>query len=485
MTDAEGGGQDFPCTQCGAKLHYDAGVLAMVCPYCGHKETIPTGGGAAFGQQQGYGPQAGHAGVREVPIEEGFRLAQRGLGVQVATIQCGDCGATVNVGQGERTTKCAFCGSAKVLSQETNQQAIRPESLVPFQITKEAANGKFGQWLSSLWFRPNDLKRMAKVQEMGGVYVPFWTFDAHVDSQWSADRGWYYYETETYTSYENGRSVTRTRQVQRVRWESAWGRRQDFHDDTLVCAGKGLPVELVDTFVTFNTKQLVPYQPAFLAGWRAEAYALDLMPAWGQGQQKMANAQQTRCAGDVGGDTHRNLNVQNTFYQVTFKHVLLPIWIAAYRYNGKVYRFLVNGQTGEVVGKAPWSVWKITAAVVTVLAILAVIAVVLHNQDAKRKAATPPAFDAPAAEAPVMTKPTSSPVMAKPTAPSLNPPSTPTGKPTAPTMTRPAAGAATTTGPGTKPATSATPASSAMAKPAASAKPAGSATPAPSASAKK
>lgn len=352
----------FPCGNCGAKLSYDAGTASMTCPYCGHHEAIRTTDPAA--------PAAVPAQIREIPLEEGMRLAVRGLGASVTTIGCKDCGATVNVGQGERTTVCAFCGSNQVLPQETNQGAIRPESLLPFRVPKADANQRFGAWLGTLWFRPSNLKKMANVQEMGGVYVPFWTFDSLVQSQWSAERGWHYYETESYTTTENGQSVTRTRQVQRTRWESASGYRQDDYEDVLVCAGKGLPDALVDKFSSFDTKHLVPYSPEFLAGWRAESYAIDLMPGWGVAQQKIARGQDSKCAGDIGGDTHRSLSVNNQYFKVTFKHILLPIWIAAYRYNKKVYRFLVHGQTGEVVGEAPWSFWKIFALVAAILALI-------------------------------------------------------------------------------------------------------------------
>ncbi|GAC1598561.1 MAG: hypothetical protein NVS3B20_20740 [Polyangiales bacterium] len=352
----------FPCAQCGAQLAWDAAKRSLSCPYCGHQQPL----------QALERPSE----VREIPIEEGFRLAQRGLGVPVTTLHCKECGATVHVGEGERTAACAFCGSKQVLQIETDANAIRPESLVAFQVDRASAQGRFTQWLGKLWFRPNDLHRLSKVQEIGGVYVPFWTFDAHVDSSWTAESGYYYYETEEYTAEENGETVTRSRQVQRVRWEPAWGSRHDFHDDTLVCASKGLPHELVDRFSTFNTKQLVPYLPHYLAGWRAEAYAIDLHAAHSEGHDKMAAEQVRRCAKDVPGDTQRFLNVQNVFAQETFKHVLLPIWIAAYRYNNKVYRFLVNGQTGEVVGKAPYSVWKIALLVVLAVALIGLLAMI-------------------------------------------------------------------------------------------------------------
>jgi DNA-directed RNA polymerase subunit RPC12/RpoP len=422
--------ETFPCSNCGAKLQYDAATQSMACPYCGTKQAVQ-----ALSAQGASAPMAAappQAAVREIPIEDGMRLATRGLGVQVQTINCKDCGATINVGQGERTTACAFCGSKQVLAQATNEQAIRPESLLPFRIPKEDANKRFGAWLGALWFRPNDLKKIAKVQEMGGVYVPFWTFDSQVTSRWSAERGWHYYETEHYTETVNGQTVHRSRQVQRTRWEPASGVRSDFFDDVLVCAGRALPNDLVEKFSTFDTKELVPYRPEFLAGWRAEAYALDLMPAWGVGQQKIARVQEGRCAGDIGGDTHRGLSVGNAFASVTFKHVLLPVWIAAYRYNNKVYRFLVNGQTGEVVGAAPWSIWKIALLVVGILAVIGAIIGVIAWQKAEDQAppsppaqiaapaptppAAPPAVTASATAAPHATPPAASHPSAHPSA---------------------------------------------------------------------
>ncbi len=367
MTAASG--QSFSCRQCGAALTYDAATRGMICGHCGSKEAVAIA------------PAQGQAMIREIPLEQGMQLAMRGPGVPVTTIQCNSCGATVNVGQGERTTKCAFCGSQTVLQVQTNEAAIRPESLVPFSIAREAANERFGLWLAGLWFRPSNLKKMARVQELGGVYVPYWTFNAHVASQWTAERGWHYYETEYYQTTENGETVTRERRVQLTRWEPAWGSRNDSYQNVLVFAGRGIPLELAEKVTTFNVQQLVPYRPDYLAGWRAEQYSLDLMPGWQQGMQKIFASQQGRCSGDVGGDTHQSLSVNNTLSAVTFKHVMLPIWIAAYRYNGKAFQFLVNGQTGEVVGKAPWSVVKIALAVLAALAFVAlVVAIYLYFQ---------------------------------------------------------------------------------------------------------
>ena len=345
----------FKCDQCAAELAYDAATQKLKCSFCGFTKDVP----ADFGV------------VKEHDLFEGLAAMPRGLGATGTRVStCQECGANVVFAENVTATKCTFCGSSRIQEQSEDQNAIRPESLVPFAIDKKTANEHFSTWLGKLWFRPNDLKQLAKVQEVNGVYVPFWTFDADVDSRWTAEAGYYYYPEEEYTTEENGQTVTKTRQVQHTRWEPAWGQRNDHYDDLLVCASKGLPDELARKLHTFDTTQLVPYSPGFLAGWRAEAYAIDLQNGFSSAQQIMEGEQEKRCGSDVPGDTHRSLSVNNTFSHVTFKHVLLPLWIAAYRYNNDVYRFLVNGQTGEVVGKAPWSVFKIVLLILIIAALI-------------------------------------------------------------------------------------------------------------------
>jgi len=357
--------QQFRCPNCMAEMRFDAAAQQMTCDHCGHKLEIQR--------------QEGQQTIVEYNLEQGLAAAsQRGLGTEVRTTTCKECGATVSYPPTVTATACDFCGSSHVLSQDANRNLIRPESVVPFKIDNAEAAKRFSGWLKKLWFRPSDLKDRAKVTEIKGVYIPYWTFDAQVASSWTAEAGYYYYETE-YVEEEDsdGNIVERERQVQKTRWEPAWGSRHDTFDDVLVCASKGLPERLADRIKTFNTTELKPYDPAFLAGWKAEEYAVDLNDAWKKAVVVMEHQQERRCAGDVPGDTHRFLNVTNHFSDETFKHVLLPLWISAYRYGDKVFRFLVNGQTGEVVGKAPWSVVKILLFSLGVAAVIAAIVVLV------------------------------------------------------------------------------------------------------------
>ena len=354
----------FKCEACGAEQKYDAATKKLRCDFCGAVREVPKGRGA----------------IVEHDLFAGIDALPHGLGVDDTKVaRCKECGAQVHFNGAKTATSCAFCGSSSILVQEENRKLLRPESLVPFAIEKKRANEEFARWLKKLWFRPSDLKRLATVQELGGIYVPFWTYDAQVASSWTADAGYYYYVTEEYEVVENGETVVKTREIRHTRWESAWGQRADAYDDVLVCASVGLPQELADSLKSFDTTQLVPYTPGYLAGWQAEEYAVDLQTGFGRAKEKIDSEQNERCAGDVPGDTHRALDVNNTYQDLTFKHVLLPVWLAAYRYRGEVYRYLVNGQTGEVQGKAPYSWWKISLTVLSLVAAI-VLAVLLANR---------------------------------------------------------------------------------------------------------
>lgn len=352
-----GGTHAYRCPTCRAEMTYDAGAQKLRCDHCGTLQDVPAGG-----------PQGSQ--IQAYDLMSGLRSEQLGgMGRPAIAVRCKECGATVQFDQNVTTTACPFCGSSYVAPQEVSAKSIRPESLVPFRVDRAAAGKAFSDWIGKLWFRPNDLKRRAKVQNIDGVYVPFWAYNSQVYSRWTAERGHYYYVTVT---KRDSQGKTHTEQERRIRWEPAWGQRQDVYQNVLVCASKGLPPELVIKVQAFDCSQLTPYNPAFLSGWRAEEYVLGLQEGWGTASQRIADEQYRRCDHDIGGDTHRNLSVNNTFSNVTWRHILLPIWIAAYRYKEKVFRFLVNGQTGEVVGKAPWSVIKLLILFLVIAALIGV-----------------------------------------------------------------------------------------------------------------
>lgn len=344
----------FPCEGCGADLRWDPGVTALKCPYCGMEKSI-----APAGNQ-----------IQERPIDAGLRAPRDlGWGAERKVVACKRCGAHTTLDPHVSASACAFCGTSAVVEAPADANVVRPEGLLPFRVTKDSALNSFRVWVGKLWLRPSDLKKTSRVDKMQGVYIPFWTFDAATQSWWTADAGYYYYVDVRVN--EGGKLVTK--REQRVRWEPASGTLQKFFDDVPVPASRGIDESLCRDIEPYPTAELTPYEPSYLSGFLAEENAIDLPEALESAKERMRAAIRTACAAEVPGDTQRNLQVQSVFSAVAYKNALLPVWIAAYDYRNKPYRFMVNGVTGKCTGTAPWSWVKITMLVLTVLTVLMII----------------------------------------------------------------------------------------------------------------
>ncbi|WP_374642366.1 primosomal protein N' (replication factor Y) - superfamily II helicase [Tabrizicola sp.] len=359
----------WPCEQCGAQLRYAPGQTRLTCDHCGHVQDIPA-----------EAPGARTRALQELDLARGLHddLSDRDM-VETRTTSCPNCGAQVEISGATHATECPFCATPVVLDTGTTRH-IKPQALIPFALTEDQARKAMTGWLGSLWFAPNTLLEYArKGRAMNGIYVPFWTFDADSDSRYSGERGEYYYTTRTVRVRVNGRMETRQERERHTRWHSVSGRVARGFDDVLVMASHSLPPRLGNELTPWDLGALVPYAPEFLAGFQAEGYTVPLAEGHAEGRAKMEEVIRSDVRRDIGGDEQRIHGIDTAWSEETFKHILLPVWMAAYKYNGKSYRFLVNGQTGEVQGERPWSIWKIAFAVL-VAALLALGAYYLSEQ---------------------------------------------------------------------------------------------------------
>jgi len=265
---------------------------------------------------------------------------------------------------------CEFCGSAQLVPYEETKAAFRPESVLPFKISEPVARDRIRAWYGKLWFAPSALAKKALTDTVRGIYLPYWTFDASVDVEWTAEAGYYHYTTETFE--RDGR--VQTRQVQHVRWEPAAGRFQQAFDDDLVCASVGVHAALVRGIEPFPTAELKPYDAGYVAGWTVERYQIDLIAAAKASREAMDAKLRQMCAAQIGGDTYRNLQVQASYSGQTFKHILAPVWLLSYNYGSRVFQAVLNGCTGAIQGEYPKSWIKVT---LLVLAIIVAIVVAL------------------------------------------------------------------------------------------------------------
>lgn len=336
--------QQFPCGQCGAPLQYAPGTQALRCPYCGYENSI--------------------ARTLEPIVEQDFRqtltkLASAEKLTESVTNQCASCGAQYTPDPSVHADNCPFCGASAVAATKHHRH-IQPQALLPFHISHQQAQEMFRRWLKSLWFAPGLLKRYARSDKhLQGMYVPYWTFDAASASTYQGTRGDYYQVPQRYQTVQNGKTVTRTRMITKVRWTSVSGQVSRFFDDVLVLASHTLPRPITERLEPWDLTNLTPYQEHYLSGFRSEMYQVELDQGFDYARKRMAQVIRQDVMHDIGGDLQRIRQLDTRYGEIHFKHILLPIWVSAFRFKNKAYRFVINGRSGEVQGERPYSPWKI------------------------------------------------------------------------------------------------------------------------------
>jgi len=347
----------FPCTTCGADLRFEPGTGLMICDQCGNQETIEDNSVFNNPMQELDFKAALATSLPDSEMEE------------TRVLTCQNCGAQVEFQENDHATECPFCATPYVTDTGTQRQ-IKPRGLLPFALSETGARSEMSSWLGSLWFAPNGLQQYArKGRRLDGVYVPYWTFDADTKSRYSGERGTVYYVTRRVQ--RDGDTVNE--RVQKVRWRPRSGQVARWFDDVLVLASTSLPKKYTDGLEPWDLSLLEPYRPEYLAGFGAQGYSVELDTGFNEARDYMDRVIQRDVKFDIGGDRQRIHAIDTDITGVTFKHVLLPIWIAAYKYRGRTYRFVVNGRTGRVQGERPWSPWKIATAVVVFAVIAGVV----------------------------------------------------------------------------------------------------------------
>lgn len=354
------GVRQFPCTQCGAKVEFAPGTDSLECPYCGHQTAIP----------------ASTDGIEERDFGSGLAdLGQDADTEEVQSVSCGSCAALVEPPTSAEAFPCPYCGSS-IVTTARSQRLIKPQAVLPFKITRDRATELFRAWIKKLWFAPNALRKLARLDgRLQGLYAPYWTYDASTVSSYTGQRGDNYTTTRTVT--RNGKRVTE--RVTKIRWRSAAGTVHRDFDDMLVVGSASLPRDLAEELEPWDLGNLVSYADEYLSGFIAERYQIDLRQGWSRAEERMEEVIRGDVRRDIGGDHQRIHTLDTRHSDLTYKHVLLPMWICSYRYKAKVYRFLVNARTGEVQGQRPWSWVKITLTAIVVGAVALMIYTYLNG----------------------------------------------------------------------------------------------------------
>lgn len=336
------------CPNCGATVSFDPASGEMACEYCGYHCKLPDA-------------NAENA-IVEIDFDSAVNTESFEWGAEKKTVECKTCGAVTIYDALETAAVCPFCGSTHVMPSAT-ENSIAPGAVCPFAVTKAQAGERFVKWLKRKWFTPKKAKKNAQPEAFDGVYLPYWTFDSQTTSSFTCRVGY----DRTVRKGDKTETVTD--------WRRVSGVYQEFFDDETVMASKRHERSGVKQCEPFDFSKLVPYSPQVVAGFAAERYSIGLKEGWEKAQKTIQSKLNSNISSYArrhwSADKVSSLKFSTRYDNITYKYLLVPAWISSFRYKGKLYQFVVNGQTGKVGGKAPVSAWRVILAILIGAGIIA------------------------------------------------------------------------------------------------------------------
>jgi ribosomal protein S27AE len=320
----------YICPRCGGKLAFNPYQRALACGYCGYKlsELDVVAGGTL---EQDF--------VATLPTAKAHRWELPGS----RALHCQGCGAIFALPPARVAGACPFCESPHVVETAETRELVQPEGLVPFQFDADVAAQYVRRWLADP-SHPGDLGKKAALVPPRGVYLPYWTFDVGGDVKVYGPA----------TPPVPGKAYTVLPGSGRP---SPLETYPVFYNDLLVSASHSLPAELLGDLTDFDSTLLAPYAPDLLADWPAEIYQISMSDASLVARQRAFEETKKRIRISFGimADAMAERFSSAGIAINAYKLVLLPVWVAGYRYNETSYLVLVNGQTGKLVGQMPHS----------------------------------------------------------------------------------------------------------------------------------
>lgn len=333
------------CSACGSNMVFQPESQSLYCEHCGTKQSF-----------------ASDLISRELDMRTALASGRSWEADRTVVFACENCNAKVVLQKSETAKSCPFCGTAHV--KKTDELAgLKPNALIPFTFGMDRAVELSKVWARRRFFAPQKFKKKLSADNVKGVYTPGFTFDSATTSYYEGRLG----ETRTRTV---GSGKNRRVQTYTV-WYNVRGTINRNFDDLLITSGTKLTQRELDKISPFNTNESKVYEEKYLLGFMAYHYDIELTDCWGQAKSVIDANIRRAVLSQYHYDKIAYLNVSTNHTKVTYKYVMLPIYVGNFNFKNKVYNFYVNGSTGKVYGKTPKSIFKILLTVLVSTALFA------------------------------------------------------------------------------------------------------------------
>ena len=346
--------QQIKCKACGGVMRYSPKTGNLKCIYCGSEQELDK----TPIEIEAYDFDK-WCDADEVQLKQGEGSATQ----EQTEVKCGQCGATTTLPENVSSMKCPFCGSSLVLENQKTNRFWKPGAMLPFKIDEKDGRDSYRKWLSGKWFAPTKLTRnVASPNGFKGVYLPFWAYDASTSTYYKGERG----TDKVYYEERNGKKE----RIEETSWIYVSGTVYNDFDNILVAASHTLPVSMGKVLRNWDLDNSVAFQEEFVSGFVTELYDKGFVESLPEAKRLMEQAIDSSIRNKIGGDKQRIHSKSVSYDELMFKLLLLPVWKSSFRYNDKVYNFVVNGRTGQVQGDYPVSVPKVVITSCLVIAAL-------------------------------------------------------------------------------------------------------------------
>lgn len=356
---------NYQCPACTGPLHFVGGSGKLECDYCGSSFTVAEIE-ALYAEKEAAAAEAAAKEEEKAAQEEGsWEIPpESDWGEDAAHMRaysCPSCGAELICDETTAATSCPYCGNPTIVPGQF-AGALRPDYVIPFKLDHEAAKKALKEHYRKNPFLPKVFSQANHIEEIKGVYVPFWLFDADVQANAS------FHAANVFSREEGDYRVTTT-----VHYNVQRGGTVQFLHVPADASSK-MADDYMDSIEPFDFSELKPFSTAYLPGYLADKYDVDVATCGQRADRRCKQTAANLLYQDVTGYT----SVSQESLQARIRHgavhyALMPVWMLTTDWNGKKYLFAMNGQTGKFVGELPSSkarFWALTGILTAVLSTL-------------------------------------------------------------------------------------------------------------------